>query len=41
MNHVVGVTTKSVKFRIRSIVSLKRNRAVVTNSSPALLAVGR
>ena len=41
MNHVVGVTTKSVRFRLRSVVSIKRNRVLVTSSSPALLAVGK
>jgi|GEM_PF-1448532 len=41
MNHVVRVTKKSVRFRLRSVIALKRNRAELINSSPALVAVGR
>lgn len=41
MNHVIGVSNRSTKLKVRTVLAFKRNRIVVSESSPALLAVGR
>ncbi|MFZ9283674.1 MAG: hypothetical protein ACO3DX_00210 [Candidatus Nanopelagicales bacterium] len=41
MNHVLGVSKRNMKFKLRSVIAVRRNREILANSTPALLAVGR